>query len=295
MVSAVVLAAGASTRMGAPKLLLPFGGEPLVRRAVRQVSAAGFDDVLVVVGSEHEATLAALEGLPVRHAVNLQFASGMGSSFRTAVEHLPDSDAAMFALADQPFVTTNEYRTVLDTYRRACVPHRERAVRRSDGAAALVRTGVLPRARRAPARRALGPAPSHRPDHDPAVSAGSAGRCGHTRGLRAGEKPTVFRSVKAADRSAEEAAFEPAANRQDLSHDRHRHFVRRFRAQREPDRAAYARRASPNRACSRAPQGPPAASRNASGGPGRRRRRHPIPGRSAGSLDRARRGGSSPA
>lgn len=118
MVSGVVLAAGASTRMGTQKLLLPFGDEPLVRRVVRQVSAAGFDDVLVVLGSEHEAMLAALEGLPVRHALNLQFASGMGSSFRTAVEHLPDSAAAMFALADQPFVTTHEYRTVLDAYRR---------------------------------------------------------------------------------------------------------------------------------------------------------------------------------
>ena len=42
----------------------------------------------------------------------------MGSSFRTAVEHLPDSEAAMFALADQPFVTTREYQQVLDTYRK---------------------------------------------------------------------------------------------------------------------------------------------------------------------------------
>jgi molybdenum cofactor cytidylyltransferase len=118
MVSAVVLAAGASTRMGAQKLLLPFGGETLVRRAVRQVSDAGFDDVLVVLGSHHEQTLAALAGLPVRHAVNPDFASGMGSSFRTAVQHLPDSGAAMFALADQPFVTAGEYRMVLDAYRR---------------------------------------------------------------------------------------------------------------------------------------------------------------------------------
>jgi len=117
MVSAVVLAAGASTRMGTQKLLLPFGGEPLVRRAVRQVLASGFDDVLVVLGSEHEATGTALDGLPVRRAINTQFASGMGSSFRTAVEHLPDSEAAMFALADQPFVTTREYRQVLETYR----------------------------------------------------------------------------------------------------------------------------------------------------------------------------------
>ena len=118
MISAVILAAGASTRMPTQKLLLPLGGEPLVRRTVRQVCDAGFDDVLVVVGSDWQHTLAALDGLPIRHAVNAEYASGMGSSFRTAIEHLPDSDAAMFALADQPFVTTNEYRTVLDTYRR---------------------------------------------------------------------------------------------------------------------------------------------------------------------------------
>jgi len=115
--SAVVLAAGASTRMGTQKLLLPFGGEPLIRRTVRQISDAGFDDVLVVLGHAHEKTMAALDGLAARYAINAQYESGMGSSFRTAVEHLPDSDVAMFALADQPFVTTNEYRTVLDTYR----------------------------------------------------------------------------------------------------------------------------------------------------------------------------------
>ena len=122
MISAVVLAAGASTRMGTQKLLLPLGGEPMVRRAVRQVCEAGFDDVLVVLGSEHDQTLAALEGLAVRHVVNADYASGMGSSFRTAVEQLPVSSAAMFALADQPFVTTTEYRSVLDTYRRQQSP-----------------------------------------------------------------------------------------------------------------------------------------------------------------------------
>jgi molybdenum cofactor cytidylyltransferase len=118
MVSAVVLAAGASTRMGMQKLLLPLGNEPLVRRSVRQICDAGFDEVLVIVGHEHVKVLAALEGLAIRHAVNAAYETGMGSSFRTAVEHLTDSTAAMFALADQPFVTTHEYRTLLDTYRR---------------------------------------------------------------------------------------------------------------------------------------------------------------------------------
>jgi len=46
----------------------------------------------------------------------------MGSSFRTAVEHLAAADAAMFALADQPFVTSAEYRTVLDTWRQRASP-----------------------------------------------------------------------------------------------------------------------------------------------------------------------------
>jgi molybdenum cofactor cytidylyltransferase len=119
MISAVVLAAGASTRMGQPKLLLPLAGEPIIRRVVREVSAAAFDEVLVVLGHEYERVLSVLEGLNIRHAVNDDYASGMGSSFRTAVAHLADAEAAMFVLADQPFVTTTEFRAVLDAYRKA--------------------------------------------------------------------------------------------------------------------------------------------------------------------------------
>ena len=116
MVSAVVLAAGASTRMKTQKLLLPLGNEPLVRRVVAAVCDAGFDDVLVVVGSDHEQVVKALHGLSIRCIVNPDYTSGMGSSFRTAVLNLPESDAAMFALADQPFVSSAEYRKVLETH-----------------------------------------------------------------------------------------------------------------------------------------------------------------------------------
>jgi len=116
-ISAVVLGAGASTRMGRQKLLLPFGGEPLVRRTVRRVIDAGFEDVLVVLGFEHERAAAALEGLACRTVVNPDYATGMGSSFRTAVGHLGDSQAALFALADQPFVGPEHYRRLPDAYR----------------------------------------------------------------------------------------------------------------------------------------------------------------------------------
>ncbi|HET7221290.1 MAG TPA: nucleotidyltransferase family protein [Vicinamibacterales bacterium] len=117
MVSGVVLAAGASNRMGQHKLLLPLGGEPLVRRVAGAVRDAGFDDVLVVAGHGHERVVAALAGLAVRHVVNADYATGMGSSFRTAVAALVDSEAAMFALADQPLLTAADYRRLLDAYR----------------------------------------------------------------------------------------------------------------------------------------------------------------------------------
>jgi molybdenum cofactor cytidylyltransferase len=118
MVSAVLLAAGASTRMGVPKLLLPLGDEPIVRRTARSLCESGYDEVLVVAGGEQPRIIEALAGLPVRHAHNPDFATGMGSSFRTGVEHLgAGSEAAMFALADQPFVTALEFRAILETWR----------------------------------------------------------------------------------------------------------------------------------------------------------------------------------
>ena len=117
MISAVVLAAGASTRMGQHKLLLPLGGEPILRRTVRQVAEAGFDDLLVVLGFGHEQARAALDGIDCRISVNPDYESGMGSSFRTAVEQVADSEAAMFALADQPFLSPAHYRRLLEIYR----------------------------------------------------------------------------------------------------------------------------------------------------------------------------------
>src|SRR5262245_26264314 len=85
MITGVVLAAGASTRIGRQKLLLQLGGETVIARTVRQISESGVDEVLVVVGFEHEKVATAVEGLGCRVAVNPDYATGMGSSFRTAI------------------------------------------------------------------------------------------------------------------------------------------------------------------------------------------------------------------
>jgi molybdenum cofactor cytidylyltransferase len=119
VIAAVILAAGASTRMGTSKLLLQLGDEPIVRRTARQVCEAGFADVLVILGLDAEQVRAALDGLPCRFATNAEYRSGMGSSFRTAVEHLGECEAAMFTLADQPFVTSDQYRRLREAYAAA--------------------------------------------------------------------------------------------------------------------------------------------------------------------------------
>ena len=83
MIAVIVLAAGASTRMGRQKLTLPLAdGRPLVRAAVEQVLAADLDDVVVVLGREAEAVASALRGLPIRMVVNSRYAEGQSTSLR---------------------------------------------------------------------------------------------------------------------------------------------------------------------------------------------------------------------
>jgi molybdenum cofactor cytidylyltransferase len=104
---AVVLAAGGSTRLGRPKQLLELDGEPLVRRAARRASEAGFDPVVVVVGAEGEAVARAL-GEAFVAVRNPRWSTGAASSIRRGVEALcaarPDVDGALLVTCDQPLV-----------------------------------------------------------------------------------------------------------------------------------------------------------------------------------------------
>jgi molybdenum cofactor cytidylyltransferase len=117
-ITAIVMAAGASSRMGVHKLLLELNGESLVRRVVRQIlEVEQFFEVLVVTGREPENIRAALKGLNVRFVQNDAYLEGIGTSFRAAVNVLePDTDGAMFALADQVFVSSDLYKKLLETF-----------------------------------------------------------------------------------------------------------------------------------------------------------------------------------
>lgn len=122
-VAGIVLAAGASTRMGRNKLLLGLGRESLVRRAVRVAEEAGLDPVLVVVGHEAERVRAALEGLRCEPVLNARHGLGMSTSLDAGVAAAPgDASAVVVLLGDMPFVDAPMVRALVARHREGGAP-----------------------------------------------------------------------------------------------------------------------------------------------------------------------------
>ncbi|HEY1949728.1 MAG TPA: nucleotidyltransferase family protein, partial [Bryobacteraceae bacterium] len=103
---AIVLAAGAATRMGAQKQLLRYRGLTLLEHCVGQALEAQLNPVIVVVGAGAPEVRAAIAAQPVEIVENPAWQSGMGSSLSAGMQRLLNARAAAVAvlLADQPRV-----------------------------------------------------------------------------------------------------------------------------------------------------------------------------------------------
>ncbi|MGC8873859.1 MAG: selenium cofactor biosynthesis protein YqeC [Chloroflexia bacterium] len=122
-VHAVVLAAGASQRMGRNKLLLPLGGKPLVGHAVDAAVGSQADAVWVVLGAEAPKVRAVLANRPVGFLYNRSWTDGLSSSIRRALEGPPGRGAAVLFLAgDMPFVPSNHLDRLIARYRTSGAP-----------------------------------------------------------------------------------------------------------------------------------------------------------------------------
>ena len=116
-IAAVILAAGSASRMGQPKLLLPWKGEALIRHAARTALEAGLSPVCVVTGAGQEDIRSALTGLDVQLAHNPDYLDGQSTSVRTGIKSLPaETRAVIFLLGDQPFVTAGLLQALVSTY-----------------------------------------------------------------------------------------------------------------------------------------------------------------------------------
>lgn len=117
-VAGIILAAGASRRMGSVnKLLASIAGKPLVRHAVESFVATSLSPIIVVVGYESDKVAAALEGLPVQLVFNPDHATGQGSSVGVGVEALDNNVTdAMIGLGDMPLLSSTLLDSLIHTH-----------------------------------------------------------------------------------------------------------------------------------------------------------------------------------
>jgi molybdenum cofactor cytidylyltransferase len=104
-VSAIVLAAGMSRRMGTPKQLLRMGGETILERTLRNVRTSAVSEIVLVLGHAAADVEKEISSERVKIVHNQEYQQGMGTSLRTGLAAVnPETNAALVVLADQPFV-----------------------------------------------------------------------------------------------------------------------------------------------------------------------------------------------
>ena len=122
-VAGIVLAAGASQRMGRNKLFLELEGETLLRRVARLAGVAGLSPVLVILGHQAERALQEVAGLPCQPVVNPDYALGINVSLRAGIAAVPpQASAAILLLGDMPFVTARMMATLVERFREGRAP-----------------------------------------------------------------------------------------------------------------------------------------------------------------------------
>lgn len=123
----ILLAAGASTRMGEPKQLLKFEGETLLHRAVRVALETQHRPVVVVLGAQSDVLQDEIDSTDARVVVNQSWREGMGSSIRCGLQTLEaathdEIEAVIVLLCDQPYITGEALNRLVGAYSAGRTP-----------------------------------------------------------------------------------------------------------------------------------------------------------------------------
>jgi CTP:molybdopterin cytidylyltransferase MocA len=145
-VAAIVLAAGASRRLGQPKQLLMYGNETLLDRAIRLAREAGAFPVVVVLGAHIHIIRASISFKNAVSVVNNHWEQGISTSIheglRTLDEAAPDTTGALLLSCDQPRLTSTHLRALIETF----TAQGDAAIAASTYAGVLGVPAVFPRA-----------------------------------------------------------------------------------------------------------------------------------------------------
>ena len=120
MISAIVLAAGESKRMGQTKQLLDWEGRTILQRVLENLSRSQVDEVILVLGHEAERIQQTLDTHKVKVVINRNYKEGMITSIQQGLINLDDKVEAFFiVLADQPAVGPEVFDRLIGEFRQA--------------------------------------------------------------------------------------------------------------------------------------------------------------------------------
>lgn len=107
-ISAILMAAGLSKRLGRNKLLIPLNGTPVVRLVAQSLLSSQASEIIVVTGHEGQEVRSALDGLDLRLIHNPHYEEGQSTSLASGLSQTtPDTDGYLFVLGDQPFLVSS--------------------------------------------------------------------------------------------------------------------------------------------------------------------------------------------
>jgi molybdenum cofactor cytidylyltransferase len=118
MISAIVLAAGQSTRMGQQKMLMPWGQTSVIEQVVSTLLEAGVDHIYLVTGGSQSELKEALKNYKINYLFNKDFANGeMLMSVQVGLRGLgKEADAALLVLGDQPQIEPRTIQVIQERY-----------------------------------------------------------------------------------------------------------------------------------------------------------------------------------
>jgi len=118
----VILAAGASTRLGKPKQLLQYRGKTLLGHAINEATNSNADAVVVIFGKDADLFKKEIDEKKIRVAINSSWEEGMASSVRLGLDTLlnakPYIDAVIFMVCDQPHISSSILNELIKTQQK---------------------------------------------------------------------------------------------------------------------------------------------------------------------------------
>lgn len=101
--TAIILAAGLSHRMGKFKALLPWRGMPLIQYQLEQMKRAGMEKIIVVLGHQANQLKQVIAKYDVETVINEQYPQGKSTSIRKGIAHIPNyPKGILISAVDQP-------------------------------------------------------------------------------------------------------------------------------------------------------------------------------------------------